>query len=206
MLLLTLCATSLWMTDFLHGLKPAWIGILAGVMATMPHVGILREEDIRKPHFLMVIFVGAVLSLASAIIETGTSKALSGILFTWLEPFLRQESPLNYLAISVYNFLLHLVLGDEFALGFFTTRDFLRIVGGADHGGRGLFPALLVEALPLDRQGVGALFGKRETQARMRLRHFRPGKGGDAAAGGPMRTSPCSSPLEQATSFLIPSM
>ncbi|MDO5536628.1 MAG: anion permease, partial [Desulfovibrionaceae bacterium] len=115
-LILTLCTTLLWMTDFLHGLKPAWIGILAGMASTMPPFGILNEQDLRKANFLLIVFVGSALSLGTVLIETGTAQALAGWFFTWLEPFTAQETPLSYLAIYCYNFLLHLLIGDEMTL------------------------------------------------------------------------------------------
>ncbi len=112
-LLITGLTLAAWMTDFAHGVNPGLIGIMGGLLVTLPRIGVLDEEDIRKTNFLMVIFVGAALSLGAVLIETHTASVLAHAMFNWLIPFLHGESPLMYGALFVYNFVLHLLMGDE---------------------------------------------------------------------------------------------
>jgi anion transporter len=50
-------ATLLWVTDFIHHISPAKIGLGVGLAALLPYVGLLRIDDLKKMNFLTVFFV-----------------------------------------------------------------------------------------------------------------------------------------------------
>ena len=51
-LFLMLLAIALWMTDLLHHISPAIIGI--GLFACIPGVGVLNQEDMKRLNYLPV--------------------------------------------------------------------------------------------------------------------------------------------------------
>lgn len=118
-----------WLTDFIHHLSPALVGIAAGIVATLPGIGVLKEEDLKKVNFLMVIFIGCALSLGEVIIETGAADVMSNTLFSWLKPILSGENSITFAILYVYNFILHLFLGDELAVIVATMPAVLKFAG-----------------------------------------------------------------------------
>ena len=61
--LLMAAAILLWLTDFLHHISPAIIGIGVGLFALLPRVGILDIEDMKRLNYLPVFFVAAAVSM-----------------------------------------------------------------------------------------------------------------------------------------------
>src|SRR5215510_1847564 len=59
--LLTGVAVALWMTDFIHQLSPSMVALMIGLLAVMPGVGILDQEDLRKINFGAIWFTAAAL-------------------------------------------------------------------------------------------------------------------------------------------------
>src|SRR5436309_65155 len=55
--LLMAVAIVLWLTDFLHHISPAIIGMGVGLFALLPRVGILDIEDMKRLNYLPVFFV-----------------------------------------------------------------------------------------------------------------------------------------------------
>jgi hypothetical protein len=47
----------LWLTDFLHHISPAVIGMGVGLFAHLPRVGVLPIEDLKRLNYLPVFFV-----------------------------------------------------------------------------------------------------------------------------------------------------
>src|SRR5206468_3985362 len=71
--LLMSLAIGLWVTDFLHHIPAPMIGLVVGLLAVMPRVGVLDTEDLRKINYLPIFFVAAAVSLSNVLAE---SKAL----------------------------------------------------------------------------------------------------------------------------------
>lgn len=68
---------ALWATDFVHGIRPGWIGLAAGVVALLPRVGAvpvtLFQERVRFGTFF---YIGGILGLGAVMLETGLSAAI----------------------------------------------------------------------------------------------------------------------------------
>ena len=63
----------LWLTDFIHGLSPAIPALLGAVLLVCPRIGVLGWKDFEsRLSWGLVLTVGASLSLAQAMISTGT--------------------------------------------------------------------------------------------------------------------------------------
>jgi solute carrier family 13 (sodium-dependent dicarboxylate transporter), member 2/3/5 len=65
--LLIAIAIVLWLTDFLHHISPAIIGMGVGLFALLPRVGIFDIEDMRRLNYLPVFFVAAAVSMGTVL-------------------------------------------------------------------------------------------------------------------------------------------
>ncbi len=84
---LMLIAISLWMTDLLHHISPAVIGIGAGLMTLMPGLGLLDQEDLKRYNFLPILFVAAAISMGNVLVQTRALDLLTTVMFSWMRPF-----------------------------------------------------------------------------------------------------------------------
>ena len=72
-LVILLIVSVLWLTDFIHGLSPAIPALLGAVLLVCPRIGVLGWKDFEpRLSWGLVLTVGASLSLAQAMISTGT--------------------------------------------------------------------------------------------------------------------------------------
>src|SRR5262249_10487796 len=85
---LILLATALWMTDFIHHISPAKIGIGIGLAALLPVVGILRTDDIRTINFLPMFFVASALTMGHELAVTKGLDLITNAVFWWMEPLM----------------------------------------------------------------------------------------------------------------------
>src|SRR5581483_7688240 len=60
---LVLIAVALWITDFLHHLNPALIGVGIGLCALLPGIGFLTTEDFRKVNLSVFFMVGGAICM-----------------------------------------------------------------------------------------------------------------------------------------------
>ena len=108
-------AIGLWMTDFIHHIPSPMIGIGIGLAATLPRIGVLDVEDVRKLNFLIIIFVAAAISTGDILRETGALKLITDAAFGWLEPFV--DSPWTAIPVLYWTgFVYHIFLGDEISM------------------------------------------------------------------------------------------
>jgi anion transporter len=75
-----LTALALWATDALHGIRPGWIALAAGLAVMLPRIGVIPlaafNDSIKYgPYF----YIGAVLGLGAVVTQTGTSAALGAV-------------------------------------------------------------------------------------------------------------------------------
>jgi solute carrier family 13 (sodium-dependent dicarboxylate transporter), member 2/3/5 len=99
----------LWLTDFIHHLSPAIIGMGVGLFALLPHVGILEAEDLRKLNYMPVFFVAAAVSMGAVLDATKGIDLLTHLVFTSVQPYLTSlfsTTVILYWAAFVYHFFL----------------------------------------------------------------------------------------------------
>ena len=102
-------AILLWLTDFIHHISPAIIGIGVGLFALLPRVGILDIEDMKRLNYLPVFFVAAAVSMGTVLEVTKGLEVLTNYMFAWMQPFMTNifsTTIVMYWTAFVYHFLL----------------------------------------------------------------------------------------------------
>ena len=114
-LVIMLLAVAFWMTDLLHHISPAIIGVGAGLLAAAPWVGILDQEDLKRVNCLPVFFVAAAISMSDVLFQTKALSTMTAVMFGWMAPLAAYP---NTLAATTYwtAFAYHLFLGNEISM------------------------------------------------------------------------------------------
>jgi solute carrier family 13 (sodium-dependent dicarboxylate transporter), member 2/3/5 len=110
--LLMSAAIILWMTDFLHGIPAPLIGLGIGLVATLPLIGVLDVEDVRKVNYLPIFFVAAALSISEVLRVTKALDVLSNVLISGIEPYITNVYNSSFVLYWTA-FVYHIFLGDE---------------------------------------------------------------------------------------------
>jgi hypothetical protein len=80
--LILFLALVLWITDFAHGIKPAWVAVGAAVFCLMPRIGIAPPETmVTKINFAPWIFVAGVIGAGAVVAHSGLGARLAASLF-----------------------------------------------------------------------------------------------------------------------------
>lgn len=107
--LLIAAAIVLWLTDFIHHISPAVIGIGVGLFALLPHVGILKIDDMRRLNYMPVFFVAAAVSMGTVMEATKVIEVLTQNVLAWMQPMLGNivlTTVVMYWTAFFYHFLL----------------------------------------------------------------------------------------------------
>ncbi|RVU17757.1 SLC13 family permease [Methylobacterium oryzihabitans] len=69
---LLLATLALWMTDSLHGIPAAWIGLAAACLCLLPRIGFLSGEDFASGvNIRTCLYIAGILGLAAVVTRTG---------------------------------------------------------------------------------------------------------------------------------------
>lgn len=99
----------LWMTDTIHGVGPAWIGIATAVVLLLPRVGVIAPKNFNASvDFGMVLFVAAALGLGALVNASGLGAVVGRVLQDLL-PLQEGRSFVNFASLSVLSALTGLV-------------------------------------------------------------------------------------------------
>ena len=110
LLALVLAASvGLWMSDFLHGISPAWIGLAAALACMLPFVGLVTADAFNRDiSWIALIHTAGVIGLGAVVAHSG----LGGMLGEWLAaaaPFRSGELLWNFWLISTIGTLVCMV-------------------------------------------------------------------------------------------------
>ncbi len=112
---LLLLAVVLWLTDFVHHISPALIGLGIGLFAVLPRVGVLDANDLKRANYLPVFFVAAAVSMGKVLIATKALDVVTGFLFTWMEPLVKSVYS-STLVLYWSAFVYHILLASEVSM------------------------------------------------------------------------------------------
>jgi anion transporter len=102
-------AIVLWLTDFIHHISPAVIGMGVGLLALLPRVGVLDIEEMRRLNYLPVFFVAAAVSMGTVLEATKGLEVLTNAMFAWMQPHMTNvvtTTIVMYWTAFFYHFLL----------------------------------------------------------------------------------------------------
>lgn len=102
-------AVLLWVTDFLHGLSPAVVGMGVVLVALLPRVGVLEADDLKRLNLLPFIFVATAVSMANVVTATKGMDLLTGFLFAKMLPLMTgtlMSTTVLYWSAFIYHFAL----------------------------------------------------------------------------------------------------
>ena len=102
-------ALVLWLTDFAHGIKPAWVAVGAGLLCLMPRIGVAAPETmVTKINFAPWIFVAGVIGAGAVVAHSGLGNRLSTALFEAVTLTPGQDA-LNLAIVSAIGTIMGLV-------------------------------------------------------------------------------------------------
>lgn len=74
-------AVMLWMSDGMHHVSPAWVGLGAAIVCLLPSVGVLPDKTLQTINFEPLLYVSGVVGLGALISHSGLGVQLAA----WLE-------------------------------------------------------------------------------------------------------------------------
>lgn len=110
----TAIAIAVWATDFLHHVSPAVVGLGIGLAATIPGIGVLKMDDLRKVNFLVFLFMGTTISMGGALRETHALDLLSNSVFGFVSPMIHSTFS-SAVVLYWVAFASHLILASQTA-------------------------------------------------------------------------------------------
>jgi solute carrier family 13 (sodium-dependent dicarboxylate transporter), member 2/3/5 len=114
-LLLMSVAIALWMTDFLHHISPSVVGLGIGLLAVLPVVGVLGIEDLKNVNYLLIFFIGSVISMGRVLTATKSIDVLTRVLFAWITPLIGHTA-LSSFVLYWAGFAYHILLASGLSM------------------------------------------------------------------------------------------
>lgn len=98
-----------WITDSIHGVNPAWVGLVATIVLLLPRWGVLETKKFNSSvDFGTVVFVAAALGLGTLVNVSGVG-AFMGEAFTHLLPSASENGFFSFMSLSLISTLTGLV-------------------------------------------------------------------------------------------------
>ena len=99
----------LWMTDSLHHINPAWVGMISAVVLLLPNIGVIAPKNFNTAvDFGMVLFVAAALGVGAVVNVTGLGAVVANQLESLL-PLTSGYDGLNFFSLSLMSTLTGLI-------------------------------------------------------------------------------------------------
>ena len=100
----------LWMTDSLHGLPAAWVGLAAACICLLPRIGFLSGDDFASGvNFRTCIYIAGILGVATVVVDSGLGRLIANLLLSVL-PLQDHASFSNFAVLNALVSLLNFVL------------------------------------------------------------------------------------------------
>ncbi len=109
LIIVLVAALGLWLSDFAHGISPAWIALGASVLCLMPRKGVVATNIIvGKVSYAPWFFVAGVVGMGAVVAKAGLGTYLSAFLFD-IVPLHRGEDLLNFFKVGAVGMAMGLV-------------------------------------------------------------------------------------------------
>ncbi len=97
------------MTDGLHGINPAWVGLVTAIVLLLPRIGVVPPKAFNGAiDFGIVLFVAGALGLGALVNASGLGAEVGGALQRWL-PLAPGHDATNFVSLSAMAALTGLV-------------------------------------------------------------------------------------------------
>ena len=111
LIMLIVAALGLWLTDFAHGISPAWVALGAGVMCMLPRVGMLQPSVmVGRISYAPWFFVAGVIGMGAIVAMSGLGTLIGSSIFQTV-PLTAGADFINFIVVS----------GVGMVIGIFTT-------------------------------------------------------------------------------------
>jgi len=92
---------SFWVSDFMHHISPAWIGLAAGIVCLLPVVGLVsRESFTREINYGTLFFLAGIIGFGGMLSHSGLGNMLAQALLAVL-PLEPGKDLLNFASLSI---------------------------------------------------------------------------------------------------------
>ena len=109
-----------WVTDTLHGVSPAWIGLAAACVCLLPRIGFLDGDEFQRGvNFRTCIYVAGILGLSAVVAETGLGRAFGEAVVAIL-PFDPARPATNFAGLSALAAALNFLVTNNGVPALFT--------------------------------------------------------------------------------------
>ncbi|MBA3558238.1 MAG: anion permease [Gemmatimonadaceae bacterium] len=106
------CAIALWMTDAFHHISPPMVGLGIGLLATLPMIGVLDTDDVKRVNYLPIFFVATAIGMGQVLVQSRALNIMTDAMFGWMAPYV--HGTFSSTAVLYWtSFLYHIPLGDE---------------------------------------------------------------------------------------------
>jgi anion transporter len=94
-------ALAMWLTDSVHHISPAWIGLTAAIVLLLPRIGLVSARQFTtEVNYSPMLFVAGVLGLAALLAQSGIGARLAHVL-TGVLPLAPGHNLLNFISLTV---------------------------------------------------------------------------------------------------------
>src|SRR6185312_3732553 len=103
------CAMVLWMTGSVTHISPTMVALGVGLLALLPHIGVLDASALRRLNYSSMLFVAAAISMGNVLEATHGLSLLAAGVFRWIQPMLTNVFSITavlYWAAFLYHFFL----------------------------------------------------------------------------------------------------
>lgn len=98
-----------WVTDTIHGVNPAWVGLVTAIILLLPKIGVIPPKSFNNSvDFGTVVFVSSALGLGMLVNESGIGTYM-GEAFSQLLPSSSSGSFLGFMSLSLTSVITGLV-------------------------------------------------------------------------------------------------
>lgn len=100
----------LWMTDSLHGISPAWIGLAAACLCLLPRIGFISGEEFASGvNFRTCLYVAAILGVTAIVVASGLGSLIARGLLA-IAPLTPQQPFISFLSLNALTSVLNFVV------------------------------------------------------------------------------------------------